>query len=124
MALPVIGVGFAAVGMDGGAPWFWYVPVGLFVVLSLYGLMLRDAVFVIDDRAMHWQTGERDGRGDGEVALSNVARVVVDDWSDSTDYHIIRTDGRRLTLPPTLDLGPTNRLRDALAAHGIPLDRR
>ncbi|MEM9782246.1 MAG: hypothetical protein AAF899_07195 [Pseudomonadota bacterium] len=122
--LPVIGVAFCALGLAQGAPWFWFIPIGLFVGLSLLGLTRRDAAFRIGDREMAWQDGGRDDSSDATVPLDAIARVEIVDWSDSTDYHVHCRDGATLRIPATVDTGPTQHLIAALTARGIPVERR
>lgn len=118
--LNLFGVGvfvfMVVLGLAFAAPWWYFAPVLIGGVLLLWHVALgRDRHFRMDDSTMRWGTT----REETAVPLDDIAKVEIQDWSDSTDYVIHHRDGHRTTIPATVNTGGEYRLTEALKARGI-----
>ncbi|MEL6336826.1 MAG: hypothetical protein AAFQ88_09290 [Pseudomonadota bacterium] len=119
-ALVAFGV-IAWIGGMYGAPWIFFVPIALGGGLLAWNIVFgTDQHFIMDEATMRWGTPKTET----VVALSDIAKVVIKDWSDSTDFVIQHRDGRLTPIPSNAGPSRPKRFAAALEARGVPVEEK
>ncbi|MEL6769369.1 MAG: hypothetical protein AAFP17_19490, partial [Pseudomonadota bacterium] len=83
----LFGLAFAAFAASYGADWWFFIPLGLFILpLAVTLIRGRDALFRIDDDAISWDEGGKRR----QVAIAEIDHLRIEDWTDSTDIYVVR----------------------------------
>lgn len=119
--LLAIGVAFVFFGILGGAPWFWYLGAGLFVLMVGWRVLAnspsgsRLTPQLLRVYAGGWQR---------EMPLREINKVVLKDWVDGPpDVAAILKGGESVSIPIQC-IGRSRTFVAALELAGIAIDRQ
>lgn len=112
-------IAFFTYAITGGAPWY-VLAIAAVTVLAMAATIIWDVrgSMVLDDRHVVFRHGRRELR----FALDDIARIEVNEWSDSRDVHVRSQKGDRILVPHWC-VPRTGVLRREFGRRGVTVER-